>query len=103
LFRVESTETETVVWLRGELDLAAAPTLRELLLDLAQREPPTDLVLDMSEVSFVDVPALNLIGLAAQRLATRDVRLIVRNPRPFARRVICATGWGELVVEPPAS
>jgi anti-sigma B factor antagonist len=53
-----------VVTASGELDLTAAPALRETLMRLSDLDR-TDLVIDMSEATFVDS---TIIGVLAGRL-----------------------------------
>jgi anti-sigma B factor antagonist len=43
-----------IVKLSGELDLACAPDLRERLLDILDRGRPSRLILDLSELAFID-------------------------------------------------
>ena len=57
-----------VVALAGELDLYNAPALREALLEAAARAPRR-LVVDLSEVTFVDSTALGALVQARSALA----------------------------------
>ena len=57
-----------VVALTGELDLYNAPALREALLDAAGRAPRR-LVVDLSDVTFVDSTALGALVQARSALA----------------------------------
>ena len=75
-----------VLAVAGEVDLHVAPSLRERLhkaVDAAGRA----VILDLSEVTFVDSMTLSVIVGAGKRARARqsEVRLVV--PRPEIRRV----------------
>jgi anti-sigma B factor antagonist len=63
-----SGDGTTTVAVGGELDLATAPQLSDVLESLAAREAPT--VLDLSDVSFLDSTGLKVV-LAAGRTSER--------------------------------
>jgi anti-anti-sigma factor len=74
--------THTLIRLRGEIDLATAPRLRERLLGLLQ--PGVGLViLDLSGVSFCDASGLGVL-VGSHRHATTlglTLRLTALNPQ----------------------
>lgn len=72
---VERSEDATVVRLAGELDLYNAPELRETLVGLAG-ERPARLVLDLTEVEFVDSTALGVLIEARSRMEDRKAFLL---------------------------
>lgn len=80
-----------VVQVRGELDLLAAPKLSRRLLD-ATSEPGGDVVLDLSETTFVDSTTLGVLVGTARRLARHGARLVVVTTHPNIIRVIELTG-----------
>jgi len=93
--------TEPVDWdgtlavARGEMDIAAVPALRKLLDDVigggARR-----LVIDLTEVDFVDSVALaTLIG--AKRRIGEDGRLAIIATHPYVLLVFEATGLHHIV------
>jgi anti-sigma B factor antagonist len=57
------------VRLRGELDLASAPTVSERLRGLRERGEPV--LLDLDELEFIDMSGLRALVAAAQE-ASRD-------------------------------
>jgi anti-sigma B factor antagonist len=67
---VEKRDGATVVALAGELDLYNAEDVRAALLECCNEEP-TILVLDLSEVTFIDSTALGVLIEARSRLADR--------------------------------
>jgi anti-sigma B factor antagonist len=67
-----------VVAVRGEIDVATAPELRNRLLEAAQAGHNT-VVVDLSEVSFLDSTALGVLvgSLKRLRAAGGDLPLVV--------------------------
>lgn len=98
--------THTVLEVRGEVDLASAPTLGACL-DQAVAEPSRSVILDLAGVSFLDSTGVNTVVRANNALVMSERQLIVRNPRPAVRQVFEITGVvGHVLVEPgrdPAS
>lgn len=88
----------TVIHVTGEVDLATAPTLDEALNDLENEGRP--LIVDLSDVSFLDSSGLSVLVKARQRLEKPDgangLRLVVT--RPVIRRVFEVTGLAEVFV-----
>ena len=72
-----------VVRLEGEIDLYNAPALREALLDAAGRAPRR-LVVDLSEVTFLDSTALG--ALVQARSALPDGEFALAAPRLELKR-----------------
>ena len=68
----------TVVHVTGEIDVYTAPTLREELATLID-EGRTDLVADLTAVSFMDSTGLGVLVGALKRLRTTggDLRLVI--------------------------
>ena len=82
-----------VVAAGGEVDLCTAPELeRALAGPLA--EGATQLVVDLSEVTFVDSTALHVFLRAARQLDREAGELIVVVPDPNVRKVFEITGVG---------
>jgi anti-sigma B factor antagonist len=67
---VDRNGSAVVVRLAGELDLYNAHAVREALLECCS-EGPERLVVDLSDVSFVDSTALGVLIEARTRLANR--------------------------------
>jgi anti-anti-sigma factor len=79
--RMLCAEPAMVLALRGELDLTggveAVRAIRRAL-----REGPPALILDLADVSFVDVTGLRALIQARRLAATSGARLALRNLRP---------------------
>ena len=86
----------------GELDVATAWRLRQRVL-AAVGEGADCVLLDGSDVSFVDAAGLGALAGMADELARRGVRLELRNPSPALCRLLALTGVParlRLAVEP---
>jgi anti-anti-sigma factor len=66
LFSVRSQGGSTIVALRGELDIASAPVLRERLLGVMS-ERASQLVLDLAAISFCDASGLAVLVNTGRR------------------------------------
>jgi anti-anti-sigma factor len=80
-------DAEGVLWLTGEFDLAALDefqTVVDAVLD-AQRE----IVLDLSELTFLDSTGIRAILVVAGRVGGG---VIIRRPTPPVRRVLDLVG-----------
>ena len=86
-----ASRTWTVLPLVGDVDLASAPALRQQLADMTA-EAPSFLVIDMSELDFIDSTGLGvLVGTLRRLRATGgDVRLAAA--RTGIARVFSVTG-----------
>lgn len=51
---VDASAERTVVRLRGRLGIDSSPTLRDRLLAILQEQPPKTVIVDLTEVSFID-------------------------------------------------
>ncbi|GAA1824464.1 STAS domain-containing protein [Luedemannella flava] len=67
-----------LIFLAGELDLATAADLHRLLTDATTSSTAPTIVLDLSDVTFIDAHSISLI-MAAQQVATgrgRQLRIV---------------------------
>jgi anti-sigma B factor antagonist len=82
-----------VVAASGEVDLYTAPELERALAE-PLTEGATQLVVDLSEATFVDSTALHVFFCAARQLDREAGELIVVVPDPNVRKVFEITGVG---------
>ena len=80
-----------VVRVVGELDLATAPQLRELLVDLVA-QGRRHVTLDLADMAFIDSTGLKVFVAGLQRLRACGGELALRSPRAAALRVFEITG-----------
>ena len=76
----------TVVTVAGELDLPAAPELREALLPLVRTRGL--LILDMAGVPFIDGACAGILVGMHRRLADTGQRLVLANVHGIVSRVL---------------
>ena len=79
-----------VLALVGELDLYNAPAVRKALLEAVARAPRR-LVVDLTEVTFVDSTMLGALVEARAGLADRDA-FVLAAPGPEVRRALEVSG-----------
>mgnify|MGYP005838826089 CR=1 FL=1 len=93
-FDVESARLDGergLVSVRGEVDIYTAPRFKESLLELLD-SGVSRVVVDLSEVTFIDSTALGVLIGGVRRLHDRDGRLsLVVASRPV-ERVLTVTG-----------
>lgn len=92
MVRVRHRSGLGVVTAVGELDLVSAPALSSVLDDPASwaREA---LVLDLSELGFIDSTGLRVLEEAQRRASARSARLVLAVGRTaFVGRVLTLTG-----------
>ena len=92
---VSEKEGETVLSAVGELDVNTAPDLRERLAGLIGAGSRSILV-ELSDVTFVDSTALSVLVSALKRLRQADGDLQLAGPTPNVRRVFEITGLTRL-------
>ncbi|KAB2343384.1 STAS domain-containing protein [Actinomadura rudentiformis] len=81
----------TVVRLRGELDLATAPPLRDRLSDVIRTDTRL-LILDLSAVSFCDATGLTVLTGVRRRASVVGAALVVAAPCSQVTKLLRATG-----------
>ena len=86
---VEHLDTHTLVRVRGELELATSQEFQAHLGTLDASAGP--IVVDLSEVTFLDSSALRVLVQTRLRLESSDeLRLVI--PRPQLRRIFEISG-----------
>jgi anti-anti-sigma factor len=77
-----------VIAVAGEVDMATAPQLADCVLD----HPDTDVVVDLSQVGFLDSSGLNVLVQAYKRLQERGHTLRTAAEQDHVLRVIKMSG-----------
>jgi anti-anti-sigma factor len=90
----------TIVWLRGEHDIATKVGLVVAIARAAQRDDSADVLVDLSGVTFMDASTIGAIVGSRNRLRSRSQSLDVRTPSVVARRVLDLCGLAHLVRVP---
>lgn len=81
-----------MVTVAGELDIGSAAILRESLLGLLQQDPPPDVVVEASGLTFVDSSGLAVLLMASRKWEGTGLKLVLRNPSPTLARLVDLTG-----------
>ena len=87
-----------VVRLAGELDLSTAAELRQLLLRVAESDTAATVVLDMSDVRFIDAHSIGLIVSASKAAKVRGRELQVDGLDGLPARVFRLVGLEPMLV-----
>lgn len=97
-FTIEAVhgDSNEIVIVRGDLDIATAPLL-EAVLDTVLSTRPRRLEVDLAGVTFLDAHALATLNAARRRQTARHATLVLRQPSPIARRVLALTGLDRLL------
>ena len=95
--------TQSLVAVRGEIDLATAPLL-EATIRAAIDQGCTQVLFDASGVAFMDCSGLRSILGAAERLGRDGGDLVIRSPSAHVTRLLDLTGVDAIVhIERPVS
>lgn len=93
-FRVARTDRErdgvATIAFSGELDMASAKRAEQALAD-AESEDPTEIVLDLAELTFMDSTGLNLVVRADNRARASGRVLSIVSPPDRIRRLFRIT------------
>ncbi len=95
-----SEPRRTVVWVRGEQDIANRTELCDVI-GQAARLDNADIVVDLSGVTFMDASTIDTLVAARNGLEELFRSLFVRAPSPRARRLLDVCGLAELIDEQP--
>jgi anti-sigma B factor antagonist len=87
---VSTDGDRSTVALRGELDLSGVDRARQAI-EQAEAGEAQLLVLDLSELDFIDSTGLEVMLRAARRAQEEGRRLIVQRPSRYVRRLLAMT------------
>jgi anti-anti-sigma factor len=79
-----------VVQVTGEVDVATSALLADAIaraMELEARER-IDLVIDLSDMRFIDASGMSVLVKAAQQARARGGTLVLRSPSPAVRRLL---------------
>jgi anti-sigma B factor antagonist len=80
----------------GELDLATVELFRREV-QAALATEPADLVVDLTDVSFLDSSGIAVLAAALKAQRARDAAFVVTNPQPIVQRALELVGLGTLI------
>jgi anti-anti-sigma factor len=97
-----SVDGAVVVQLAGELDISTAVELRRRLLQVARMDGTSSIVLDLSDVRFIDAHTVGLIFHARKTAAAHGRTLQVDGLRALPARMFSLLSWEPIMKHPDA-
>jgi len=88
---IEREGGRDVLHLDGELDPHTAPLLKQQVDELAA-DGSLDIVLDLSQLAFIDSSGLRVVISAHREMADRGGQLTLQSPSDTAQRLLEITG-----------
>jgi anti-sigma B factor antagonist len=92
-----SSTDSVVVVVSGEVDIATAPEIERVLLGALDSLTPSDLVLDVASVSFIDCFGLGVLVGVANTARASGTSVALRNPSHQVNWVRDLTGLVEVL------
>lgn len=86
-----------VISIRGEIDIYSAPDFKENLFQ-ALGDCKEDIVLDCSELNYIDSMGLGIMVAALKRVRQNNCNIRVRNPKPNVKKLFRITGLDKVFV-----
>jgi anti-sigma B factor antagonist len=77
-----------IVAVHGEIDLHNSPQLRDALLSLLASSKPKNLILEMSQVPYMDSSAIAVLVESLRKLRVGGGKLFLVAPQPRVRSVL---------------
>ena len=85
----------------GEIDLVTAPALNAAVHDAIDRSESTSVVVDCSDVTFMDSAGFHVLVNATEYATRRGRTLVIQNLSPSCAKLIRLCDWdNELRVNP---
>jgi anti-anti-sigma factor len=77
----------------GDIDVAGGPILDAAIVEQeALLEPPASIVIDLTDVTFIDSSGLRSLLGASRRADDRDSKVVLRSPSASVQRLLEITG-----------
>lgn len=88
----DAGEEATLVNLRGRLSIDSSPAFRDLLLVILRRLPPAAVVVDLSEVSYMDASGVATLVEGLKTARNRQTTLCLQGLQGRVRHLFEVTG-----------
>ena len=92
-----SSEGNLVVKLGGEIDHHSARKIRDELDRMIAETRPGNLVLELSEIDFMDSSGLGLVLGRYRRLCEIGSKMYIKNPGARTEKILCMAGVDKLI------
>jgi len=89
---IEVLDNSMVITIAGELDLRVADKLRTELDELINKNPGKDLILDFSNVNFIDSSGLGVLLGRYKKLHPSGTKIYIKEVQPQVKRVLELSG-----------
>lgn len=89
---VDHDEERAVVRLHGRLGIDSSPVLRDRLLAMLQGQPPKAIIVDLTEVSFIDAAGIATLLEALKIARNRQSTLCVKGLQGRMAHLLQVTG-----------
>lgn len=89
--QLQNQNNACVVRVCGEVDVSNAPELRSSLED-GLSEMPSDMTVDLSDVSYIDSTGIGVLVGAAHKASEAGIPFAVENPQRNVARVLSLLG-----------
>src|SRR4051812_16388013 len=77
-----------VASVRGEIDLHNSPELRSAVLDVLLKSNPKKLILNLSQVPYMDSSAIAVLVEALQKVRRSGGKIFLTDPQPRVRGLL---------------
>ncbi len=95
---VESNDNvKGVIAIKGEIDIYSAPGFKESLYD-AIGEGQQDIILDCTDLSYIDSMGLGILVGALKRIKEQNHNIVIKNPKSTVRKLFKITGLDKVFV-----
>ena len=86
--RVDSASGSVIASVRGEIDLHNSPDLRGVLLELLAKHDPKRLILNLSQVPYMDSSAIAVLVEALQKIRKSGGRIFLTDLQPRVKGLL---------------
>lgn len=88
----KKVNTSLHIWLSGELDECASKMVREKLDAIIEFENPKKVIIDMSNLEFMDSTGVGVLLGRFKKLQEKSIPLIIANPSRVVDKLLNLTG-----------
>jgi anti-sigma B factor antagonist len=74
--------------IRGEIDLHSSPDLRSVLLEMLEHHKPARLILNLSQVPYMDSSAIAVLVESLQKLRKTGGKILLTNLQPRVKSLL---------------
>jgi anti-sigma B factor antagonist len=89
---VNEGQEGTLVHLRGRLSIDSSPAFRDRLLAMLRRQPPAAVIVDLTEVSYIDASGVATLVEGLKTALNRQTTLCLQGLQGRVRHLFEVTG-----------